>query len=407
MSNKKLTDSKRRIALREKNALIVKDHHFLANYFIQPTICAHCTDFIWGFSGKQGLQCKLCSLTVHRRCHTFISLPCTGFSETPHTIAKQHKLAVRNYSVPTFCDHCGSLLFGLYHQGLQCSDCHFNLHKHCSKLDSSECGMDHRERRGRIRLRIELTHDILHGFVFEARNLISMDVNGFSDPYVKLKLLNNNDSPKKNNSIRFKTKTKKCTLNPSWNEMFSLELAAMDKRLLVEVWDEDLLSPDDFLGSLSFSVAELREARVVEGWFKLLDKKKGQYLNLPAEHLDDEKDHLCLVTKEDKLLAFNFVKVIGEGSFGKVMLAERIGGHEVFAVKILKKDVLVQRDDVASVAMEKKVMAISRMSPFFVRLHSCFQTSDRFYFVMEYVNGGDLMHRIQEDEKFEVIFVEG
>ncbi|XP_039993090.1 protein kinase C eta type isoform X3 [Xiphias gladius] len=255
----------------------VNGHKFMSTFLRQPTFCFHCKEFIWGVFGKQGYQCQVCACVVHKRCHQQVVTVCPRMKkpakEEPinqgFSINVPHKFNIHNYKSPTFCDHCGSLLWGIVRQGLHCKICKMNVHIRCKGNVAPNCGVN------------------------------------------------------------------------------SVELASK----LAE------------MGLQAGGIAKRNS----------LVKGAGQ-MQLPSERRESKKTQQQ--TPWLGISEFTFLQVLGKGSFGK-------------------------DDDVECTMTEKRVLSLARCHPYLTQLYCCFQTPDRLFFVMEFVNGGDLMFHIQKSRKFE------
>jgi len=99
---------------------------------------------------------------------------------------------------------------------------------------------------------------------------------------------------------------------------------------------------------------------------------------------------------------FTIKKVIGQGSFGKVLLVTKKDSSQkdrVFAMKVLNKSTIISRNEVEHTKSEKSIL-MKLEHPFLVKLHYSFQTPDKLYFVMDYINGGELFFHLQKEKKF-------
>uniref|UniRef100_A0A673AXZ0 Protein kinase C n=1 Tax=Sphaeramia orbicularis TaxID=375764 RepID=A0A673AXZ0_9TELE len=261
----------RRGAIKQAKVHVVKCHEFSATFFPQPTFCSVCKEFVWGLN-KQGYQCRQCNAAIHKKCIDKVIAKCTGSAinsketmihKERFKIDMPHRFKVYNYKSPTFCEHCGTLLWGLAKQGLKCEECSMNVHHKCQKKVANLCGVNQK-------------------LMAEALNVLNAinKINSFS----------------------------------------GLEMGDFSKLVLC----------------LQVFLAEL--------------KKSGQF----------------------------------------------------FAVKALKKDVVLMDDDVECTMVERRVLSLAWENPFLTHLYCTFQTKENLFFVMEYLNGGDLMFHIQSCHKFDL-----
>lgn len=109
----------------------------------------------------------------------------------------------------------------------------------------------------------------------------------------------------------------------------------------------------------------------------------------PPEEGDSSKSRRK--SKDD----YQLLKVLGKGTFGKVFLGREIPTGELYAIKVLKKSVIIAKDEVTHTLTENRVLQRSR-HPFLTHLYHSFQSADRLWFVLEYVNGGELFYHLSK-----------
>ncbi|KAI4888642.1 hypothetical protein NFI96_027070 [Prochilodus magdalenae] len=354
----------------------VNGHKFMATYLRQPTYCSHCREFIWGVLGKQGYQCQVCTCVVHKRCHELIITKCAGLKkqeDTAEEVGSQrfsvnmpHKFSIHNYKVPTFCDHCGSLLWGLMRQGLQCKVCKMNVHRRCESNVAPNCGVDARGI-AKVLSDLGVTPDKISSSVHRRkkasgwiRGLESWTQNAVYSATQIQAWVGYDGTTVCSPQISQGPDPQPLPISPQTEEDRS-------KSAPTSPCDQDMKDLENIRKALSFDHRG--------------EELKPETPSSPneggAEETGEGRENGVLKTLETKRMSledFSFIKVLGKGSFGKVMLAELRGTDEVYAVKVLKKDVILQDDDVDCTLTEKRILALARKHPYLTQLFCCFQT---------------------------------
>ena len=86
---------------------------------------------------------------------------------------------------------------------------------------------------------------------------------------------------------------------------------------------------------------------------------------------------------------------IGQGTFGKVYLAQLPNLSKKFAIKVIRKDKLIETGAIDSTALEKDIL-FEADHPFLCGMEYFFQSETRLYFVLPFIGGGELFKIVKK-----------
>jgi p70 ribosomal S6 kinase len=121
-------------------------------------------------------------------------------------------------------------------------------------------------------------------------------------------------------------------------------------------------------------------------------------------HRDDvasmDVNHQILLNKgKTNLDSFDIVSLIGKGAYGKVYLVKEKKSGDHFAMKVIKKVMVLQKNLIRHTNAERDVL-VAVKHPFIVSLQYAFQTEQKLYLLMDYVPGGELFSRLNVENYF-------
>ncbi|KAI0051126.1 hypothetical protein FA95DRAFT_1535253 [Auriscalpium vulgare] len=420
-------------------------HKFVQKQFYQLLLCAFCSEFLLNATGY---QCEDCRYTCHKKCYEKVVTKCISKSNAGEGDEEKinHRIPHRFEPITNigtnWCCHCGYMLPLGRKDARRCSECDITCHAHCSHLVPDFCGMS-----------METANQLLRDWreINRARGgkapsapparirqptLPPVDQTGqVAGDFDRLRLTGTEQQPPQPEPARHYPQ------QPSYDRRQQQPLPGpfpvshgaggpppgARPPVPPAYAHEQFNQPSQ--GRPSSGYEQPADAYPSQG----RPPQQGQLPPVPpksyplpaspapqrplserppsqAAQLQPLQGQIATPQRQATqptrpkrkvgLDDFNFLAVLGKGNFGKVMLAEEKKSNSLYAIKVLKKEFIIDNDEVESTRSEKRVFlaAARERHPFLLGLHSCFQTETRVYFVMEYVSGGDLMLHIQRKQ---------
>lgn len=143
------------------------------------------------------------------------------------------------------------------------------------------------------------------------------------------------------------------------------------------------------------------------------DRKTGLEKRMEAKNLNEEEkearrqEHKVRETEFLRMKRtrlghqdFDVLETIGRGAFGEVKLVQKKDNGQIFAMKILRKADMLEKDQVAHVKAERDILVEADIK-WVVKMHYSFQDTYNLYLVMEFLAGGDMMTMLIREDTFD------
>lgn len=165
------------------------------------------------------------------------------------------------------------------------------------------------------------------------------------------------------------------------------------------VWSQEDEINSKFIGSASLKLFKIKE--------KFENSEKEEALTLVASANENSQPRgeirlKLLYNTQNRNVGvddFELLKVLGKGNFGKVMQVRKKDTGRIYAMKVLKKSSIIAADAVQHTLAETAVLRRIK-HPFIVSLKYAFQTDDKLYMILDYLNGGELFFHLSNVDRF-------
>ncbi|KAI0353554.1 Pkinase-domain-containing protein [Trametes cingulata] len=183
--------------------------------------------------------------------------------------------------------------------------------------------------------------------------------------------------------------------NPVWKHEVSFDVTSEQSVITLSVYDRSL-SEHAFLGTVQIKPALVHE-HTVDQWYKLEPFKNESVMGEIRVQITFEanKTRRALTPRD-----FEFLKLIGRGTFGRVFQVRKKDTKRIYAMKVLSKREIIEKKEVAHTIGERKILQRSLECPFLVGLKFSFQTETDLYLVTDFKSGGELFWHLQKETRF-------
>jgi serine/threonine kinase 38 len=174
------------------------------------------------------------------------------------------------------------------------------------------------------------------------------------------------------------------SMNPTL-EKVALSQHAMDKATKAKV------TLENYYSNLIAQHGE-RKQRLAKLEASLKDEAltESQRQEKRLQHAQKETEFLRLKRSRLGVEDFEALKVIGRGAFGEVRLVQKKDTGHVYAMKVLRKADMLEKEQVAHVRAERDVL-VEADHQWVVKMYYSFQDHVNLYLIMEFLAGGDMM----------------
>ncbi|PCH41145.1 Pkinase-domain-containing protein [Wolfiporia cocos MD-104 SS10] len=183
--------------------------------------------------------------------------------------------------------------------------------------------------------------------------------------------------------------------NPVWKHEVSFDVTSDLSVITVNVYDRSASDPG-FLGTVQIKPV-LQHEHTVDQWYRLKPFENEPVSGEMRVQITFEanKTKRALTPRD-----FEFLKLIGRGTFGRVFQVRKKDTKRIYAMKVLSKREIIAKKEVAHTIGERKILQRSLESPFLVGLKFSFQTDTDLYLVTDFKSGGELFWHLQRETRF-------